>query len=113
LERARVTDFEGGAPLLARYRTMMCPLFCALFLGGDGGRAANMRRPTALVLLSILELSGVAKTYSVKESVMATEPKRQEPDIPAQKPDIQPEPTPQEIPQDKDVPEKQTPPMQL
>jgi hypothetical protein len=44
----------------------------------------------------------------VKESVMAAEPKRQEPDIPAQKPDIQPEPTPQEIPQDKDVPEKQS-----
>ena len=44
---------------------------------------------------------------------MATEPKRQEPDIPAQKPDIQPEATPEEIPQDKDVPEKQSPPMQL
>jgi hypothetical protein len=44
---------------------------------------------------------------------MASEPKRQEPDIPPQKPDIQPEPTPQEIPQDKDVPEKQSPPMQL
>jgi hypothetical protein len=49
----------------------------------------------------------------VKESVMASEPKRQKPDIPPQKPDIQPEPTPQEIPQDKDVPEKQSPPMQL
>jgi hypothetical protein len=79
----------------------------------DGGRAANMRRPTAFVLLSILELSGVAKTYSVKESVMATEPKRPEPNIAPQKPDIQPEPTPQEIPQDKNVPEKQSPPMQL
>jgi hypothetical protein len=55
----------------------------------------------------------VAGTYSAKESVVATEPKRQEPDIPAQKPDIQPEPTPEEIPQDKDVPEKQSPPMQL
>jgi hypothetical protein len=44
---------------------------------------------------------------------MASEPKRQEPDIPPQKPDIQPEPTPQEIPQNKDAPEKQTPPMQL
>jgi hypothetical protein len=61
----------------------------------------------------MVELSPIASTYSVKESVMATEPKRQEPDIPAQKPDIQPEPTPQEIPQDKDVPEKQSPPMQL
>jgi len=29
---------------------------------------------------------------------MASEPKRQEPDIPPQKPDIQPEPTPQEFP---------------
>ena len=37
---------------------------------------------------------------------MATEPKRQEPDIPPQKPDIQPVPRPQEIPQDKDFPEK-------
>jgi len=46
---------------------------------------------------------------------MAVEPKRQEPepDIPPQKPDIQPEPRPQEIPQDKDVPEKESPPMQL
>jgi hypothetical protein len=61
----------------------------------------------------MVELSPIASTYSVKESVMATEPKRQEPDIPAQNPDIQPEPTPQEIPQDKDVPEKQSPPMQL
>ena len=44
---------------------------------------------------------------------MAIEPKRQEPDIPAQKPDIQPEPRPQEIPQDKNVPEKDSPPVQL
>ena len=43
---------------------------------------------------------------------MATEPKRREPDIPAQKPDIQPEPRPEEIPRDKDVPEKEAP-MQL
>jgi hypothetical protein len=48
-----------------------------------------------------------------KGPAMAIEPKRHEPDIPQQKPDIQPEPTPQEIPQNKDVPEKQTPPMQL
>ena len=37
---------------------------------------------------------------------MATEPKRKEPDIPPQKPDIQPEPRPEEIPQDKNFPEK-------
>ena len=39
---------------------------------------------------------------------MATEPKRQEPDIPTQKPDIQPEPRPVEIPQ-QDVPEEEAP----
>ena len=61
----------------------------------------------------MVELSAVAGGYSVKEPVMAIEPKRQEPDIPPRKPDIQPEPTPQEIPQNKDAPEKQTPPMQL
>jgi hypothetical protein len=44
---------------------------------------------------------------------MASEPKSQEPEIPAKKPDIQPEPRPEEIPQDKDVPEKQAPPMQV
>jgi hypothetical protein len=43
----------------------------------------------------------------------APEPKRQEPDIPPPKPDIQPDPGPQEIPQDKDMPEKEAPPMQL
>jgi hypothetical protein len=48
-----------------------------------------------------------------KELVMTTEPKRQQPDIPPQKPDIQPEPRPEEIPQDKDIPEKESPPMQL
>jgi hypothetical protein len=47
------------------------------------------------------------------ETIMAPEPKRQEPDIPTQKPDIQPEPRPQEIPQYKDAPEKQSPPMRL
>jgi hypothetical protein len=52
------------------------------------------------------------RAYIRKESLMATEPKRREPDIPAQKPDIQPEPRPEEIPQDKDVPEKEAP-MQL
>jgi hypothetical protein len=40
---------------------------------------------------------------------MATEPKRQEPDIPPPKPDIQPEPRPEEIPPDIDVPEKEAP----
>ena len=37
---------------------------------------------------------------------MVIEPKRQEPNIPPQKPDIQPEPRPEEIPQDKNLPEK-------
>ncbi len=44
---------------------------------------------------------------------MPSEPKRPEPDIPAKKPDIQPEPRPEEIPQDKNPPEKEAPPMQL
>ena len=38
---------------------------------------------------------------------MANEPKKREPDIPPKQPDIQPEPRPQEIPQDKDMPEKE------
>jgi hypothetical protein len=42
---------------------------------------------------------------------MVTEPKRSEPDIPPQKPDIQPESSPEEIPQDKNFPEKESPPM--
>jgi hypothetical protein len=60
-----------------------------------------------------VEPSPVAGTCSAKESEMATEPKRKEPDIPPQKPDIQPEPRPEEIPQDKNFPEKESPPMQL
>lgn len=44
---------------------------------------------------------------------MAKEPEKREPDIPPKQPDIQPEPRPEEIPQDKDTPEKDTPPMQL
>jgi hypothetical protein len=42
---------------------------------------------------------------------MATEPKPKvrELDIPAKRPDIKPEPKPQEIPQDKDVPEQDSP----
>ena len=38
--------------------------------------------------------------------------KVQEPDIPPKKPDIQPEPRPEEIPPDKDLPEQEVPPMQ-
>jgi len=44
---------------------------------------------------------------------MPSEPKEPGPDIPAKKPDIQPEPRPQEIPPDKNSPEKETPPTQL
>jgi hypothetical protein len=44
---------------------------------------------------------------------MASEPKGQDPDIPSPNPDIQPEPRPEEIPQDKDVPEKEAPTKQL
>ena len=44
---------------------------------------------------------------------MGPEPRKHEPDIPPQKPDIEPEPRPEEIPQDKDVPEKESPPMRL
>ncbi len=44
---------------------------------------------------------------------MAIDANKPEPEIPPQKPDIQPEPRPQEIPQDKNVPEKEAPPMQL
>lgn len=40
---------------------------------------------------------------------MSTEPKRQEPDIPSPKPDIQPERKPDEIPQHEDVPMKESP----
>jgi hypothetical protein len=45
--------------------------------------------------------------------LMAIEPKKPQPDIPPPQPDIQPEPRPQEIPQDKDLPEKDAPPMQV
>ncbi len=44
---------------------------------------------------------------------MANEPKKKQPDIPEPNPDIQPEPRPEEIPQDKDIPEKESPPMQV
>jgi hypothetical protein len=59
------------------------------------------------------EQSLVAGAYLAKESVMPTEPQRKEPDIPLQKPDIQPEPRPEEIPQDKNFPEKESPPTQF
>ena len=42
---------------------------------------------------------------------MAIEPK--EPGKQAPQPDVQPGRTPREIPQNKDIPEKETPPMQL
>jgi hypothetical protein len=44
---------------------------------------------------------------------MAIEPKRQEPEIPQQKPDIQPELQPQEIPGGEDFPAKEPPPIYL
>jgi hypothetical protein len=42
---------------------------------------------------------------------MANETKKREPEIKEPAPDIQPEPHPEEIPQDKDFPEKDAPPM--
>jgi hypothetical protein len=48
-----------------------------------------------------------------KELTVPIEPTKKEPDVPPKKPDIQPEPRPEEIPQDKDVPERESPPMQL
>ena len=44
---------------------------------------------------------------------MAIEPKRKEPEIKPPGPDIQPDRTPAEIPQDKDMPEKEAPPTQF
>jgi hypothetical protein len=55
----------------------------------------------------------ITHDYSRKELPMPNEPKRPEPDIPAKKPDIQPEPMPEEMPPDKNTPEKEAPPMQL
>jgi hypothetical protein len=43
---------------------------------------------------------------------MAIEPQK-EPGKQAPQPDVQPGRTPREIPQNKDIPEKETPPMQL
>jgi hypothetical protein len=40
-------------------------------------------------------------------------PKRKEPDIPEPQPDIKPDPRPEEIPQDNDLHEKESPPVQL
>jgi hypothetical protein len=79
----------------------------AVCLAQQGG---NIRIAAIFTLKA--EQSFAAGAYIRKESPMATEPKRREPDIPAEKPDIQPEPRPEEIPQDKDVPEKEAP-MQL
>jgi hypothetical protein len=44
---------------------------------------------------------------------MATEPKRKEPEIKPPRPDVQPERTPSETPQDKDTSEKEMPPTQF
>ncbi len=44
---------------------------------------------------------------------METDPKKRPADIPPKQPDIQPEPRPEEIPQDKETPEKESPPMQV
>jgi len=52
-------------------------------------------------------------TRAEKELTVPVEPIKKKPDVPAKKPDIQPEPRPEEIPQDKDIPEKESPPMQL
>jgi hypothetical protein len=62
---------------------------------------------------TLMERSFLSDTCTVEGATMASEPKRPEPDIPAKKPDIQPEPRPEEIPQDKNPPEKEAPPMQL
>jgi hypothetical protein len=40
---------------------------------------------------------------------MASEPKRQEPEIVPPKPDVEPQRSPVEIPQDKDAPERNAP----
>jgi hypothetical protein len=41
---------------------------------------------------------------------MAIEPQKKEPEIQPPQPDVQPGHTPREIPQNKDIPEKETPP---
>jgi hypothetical protein len=65
------------------------------------------------IKISSGEPSLIAGTCLTKEKAMAADPTKQTPDIPPLKPDIQPEPRPEEIPQDKNVPEKESPPMQL
>jgi hypothetical protein len=40
---------------------------------------------------------------------MPTEPKKPEPNIPAPKPDVEPQETPEEIPMVEDLPPKNTP----
>jgi hypothetical protein len=52
-------------------------------------------------------------TVEAPEGADMPEPIKKQPDIPPKKPDIQPEPRPEEIPQDKDLPEKESPPMQV
>ena len=55
----------------------------------------------------------------IKEQIMAPTPKKPQPDIPQppdiqpEKPDIQREPRPEEIPPAPDVPEKESPPMSV
>jgi hypothetical protein len=44
---------------------------------------------------------------------MAIEPQKNEPEVQPPQPDVQPDRTPREIPQDKDIPEKKMPPRQL
>jgi hypothetical protein len=44
---------------------------------------------------------------------MAIEPQKKEPEIQQPHFDVQPGSNPREIPQDKDIPEKETPPVQL
>jgi hypothetical protein len=85
----------------------------SMLLGEPPQTLFQQDRPIAEIQASSVEPSPEAGTCSAKESEMATEPKRKEPDIPPQKPDIQPEPRPEEIPQDKNFPEKESPPMQL
>jgi hypothetical protein len=44
---------------------------------------------------------------------MAIEQQKKEPEIEPPQPDVQPNRAPREIPQDKDIPEKEMPPMQF
>lgn len=44
---------------------------------------------------------------------MATEPKKDDPDIAPKRPDIQPDPQPEKVPLDKDGSQKEPAPMQV